>query len=429
VTVTTSFANARATASRTFASLDIRNYRYYFIGQIVSLAGTWMQTVAQALLVLKLSNSGTMLGFVVALQFAPVLLFGLWAGVVSDWVPKRWLLVVTQLLSAACALTLGLLVATDVVRLWMVFVMAGVLGTVTAFDNPARQSFVPEMVPPERLANAIGLNSVMVNLARIFGPGAAGLVTAVFGLATCFFINAASYLAVVVALLLMRASELRPAPRATERPLLRDGFRYVRDTPGLKVPLILMTVVGTITYEFPVTFPVLAKETFGNGNLYGAMSALQGAGAVAGALFVASRFKLRSPAVLAQVAIVFGALMFAVAFSPTITVLLVTVTLMGTASIAFISIGNTLVQLVAEPSMRGRMMALWSIAFMGSTTIGGPFVGWVSDAFGARYGVALGAAAAVVAGIATFPALRRLAPEAERPPSPRADASKIAPAA
>ena len=357
---------ARLRHSPTFASLEVRNYRIYFIGQVVSLAGTWMQTVAQGLLVLQLHDSATLLGLVVATQFLPVLVIGLWAGVVADRLPKRTLLIATQVLAAACALTLGLLVATDLVKLWMVFVMAALLGIVQAFDNPARQAFVSELVPTPQLANAIGLNSVMVNLARIVGPSAAGLLSATLGLAACFFFNAASYVAVVVALVLIRPSELRQAPRATEPAQLRAGLHYVWETPILRVTLLLMAVVGTLAYEFPVTLPILAKHAFGHEDLYGPMSALQGLGAVAGALWVASRFKLRNPSVLAVVSTLLGVVIIAVSLAPTLPMALILLVLMGAVSIAFISIGNTILQLFAEPARRGRVMALWSIALIGS---------------------------------------------------------------
>jgi MFS family permease len=408
----------RLRSSPTFASLSVRNYRIYFSGQVVSLAGTWMQTVAQGLLVVKLTDSATVLGLVVAVQMMPVLIFGLWAGVVADRLPKRTLLIVTQVLAAACALTLGLLVATDAVRLWMVFVMAALLGIVQAFDNPARQAFVSELVPPHQLANAIGLNSVMVNLARIVGPGTAGLLTATAGLATCFFFNAASYIAVIVALVLIRPSELRPAPRSTEPGQLRDGLSYVRHTPVLFFTLLLMAVVGTLAYEFPVTLPILAKRAFGNEDIYGPMSALQGAGAVAGGLWVAARFRLKNPAVLAVVSMLLGVVILAVSAAPTLAIALVLLTLMGAISIAFISIGNTILQLESHPTRRGRVMALWSIALIGSTTIGGPFVGWVADQFGARSGLGLGGIAALIAGAVTYPALHRLGSGEPRPRDP-----------
>ena len=306
-------------SSPTFASLSVRNYRIYFNGQVVSLAGTWMQTVAQGLLVVKLTDSATVLGFVVAVQMMPVLIFGLWAGVVADRLPKRTLLIVTQVLAAACALTLGVLVATDAVRLWMVFVMAALLGIVQAFDNPARQAFVSELVPPHQLANAIGLNSVMVNLARIVGPGTAGLLTRD---------RRPRHVLLLQRRVLPRGdrgTRAHPAERAAAGPTVdaspgssATASSYVRHTPVLFVTLLLMGVVGTLAYEFPVTLPILAKRAFGNEDIYGPMSALQGAGAVAGGLWVASRFKLRNPAVLAVVSMLLGVVILAVSAAPTL---------------------------------------------------------------------------------------------------------------
>jgi MFS family permease len=405
---------ARVRNAPTFASLSVRNYRIYMSGQVVSLAGTWMQTVAQGILVVRLTDKGWVLGTVVAVQYLPVLVFGLYAGVLADRLPKRRLLVATQALSGLCALVLGLLVATDLVRLWMVFVMAAVLGFATAFDNPARQAFMSELVGPDQLVNAIGLNSVMMNLARIVGPGTAGILSATLGLAACFFFNAASFLVVMVALLCIRGSELRPSPRSTNPGQLREGLSYARHTPEVFVPLILMAVLGTLAYEFPVSQPILAKEVFGDADLYGTMSAVQGLGAIVGSLIVATKVTRSEPAALAKMSIVFGVLVLAVAAAPTLGLALLAIAVMGMASITFISIGNASLQLGADPMMRGRVMSLWSIAFIGSTTIGGPFTGWVADMFGARAGVGLGGVAAITAGIATYPALRRLS----RPPDP-----------
>jgi predicted MFS family arabinose efflux permease len=234
------------------------------------------------------------------------------------------------------------------------------------------------------------------------------VLTATVGLAACFFFNAASYVAVIFALLAIRPAELTPAPRSTQPGQLRQGLSYVRHTPVLFVSLLLMGVVGTLAYEFPVTLPILAERSFDNEDLYGPMSALQGVGAVVGALWVAARFTLRTPAVLSVVAAALGVLIVAVAYSPTLPIAFVFIVLMGGASIAFIAIGNTVLQLEADPAMRGRVMSLWSIALIGSTTIGGPFVGWVADELGARSGLAVGGLAAIIGGIATYPSLRRL---------------------
>jgi MFS family permease len=410
---------ARLRESPTFASLSVRNYRLYFAGQIVSVAGTWMQQVAQGILVVRLTDKGWVVGSVIAMQYMPMLVLGLFAGVIADRVPKRRLLVATQALAGLCAVVLGVLVVTGVVRLWMVFVMAVLIGVVQAFDNPVRQAFVSELVGPDHLPNAISLNAVMINLARVAGPGTAGLVTATLGLAACFFLNAASFVVVIGALLLVRGSELRTGAPPKEPARLLEGLRYVRRTPIVFVPLVMMAVIGTLSYEFQVSQPILAKEVFGNEELYGTMAAIQGLGAVFGGLFVAAKVRDARPSMLPKVAVVFGALGVAVAAAPSFGFALVAIGVMGAVSIAFISIGNAIVQLGAEPAMRGRVMSMWSIAFIGSTTIGGPFTGWFADLFGARAGTGLGGVAAIVAAIATYPALRRLGQPADRLPRDR----------
>jgi predicted MFS family arabinose efflux permease len=248
----------------------------------------------------------------------------------------------------------------------------------------------------------------MVNLARVVGPALAGILIVSFGLSVCFILNAVSFLAVILALALMRPGELRTTAPGSERANLHDGLAYVRRTPAVLVPLLLMAVIGTLAYEFQVTLPLLAERTFGNANLYGSMSALQGAGAVLGGLTVAAFYRPRRPVTLARIALVFGVLMLGVAFAPTLGIALVAIACMGVGSIAFIAVGNTTLQLGADPAMRGRVMALWSVAFMGSTPIGGPLVGWVADQFGARVSVALGGVAAIVAALAVTPALRRV---------------------
>jgi MFS family permease len=399
----------KATASATFESLSVRNFRLYFVGQLVSLAGTWMQQVAQAWLVLELTGSGTALGLVVALQYLPVLLLGAWGGVLADRLPKRPMLIATQAAGGGVALVLGWLVAVDAAELWMVYVLAAVLGVVTAVDNPVKQTFVLEMVGPERLGNAVSLNSVMVNLARVVGPGIAGVLIATSGLAVCFLLNATSYVAVIVALVLMRRSELRVTAPPAVRGNLREGLAYVRRTPALLVPLVVMAVVGTLAYEFQVTLPLLAERTFDGGpGTYGSMSALQGAGAVVGGLAVAGR-RRTSPTALASASILFGVLVLVVAAAPTLTFALVALVPMGAVSIAFISIANTTLQLTTEASMRGRVMALWSVAMIGSTPIGGPVVGWVGEELGARVAIAIGGFAAIGAGIVAGPVLARVA--------------------
>ncbi len=394
------------TARRTFSSFAVPNYRRYALGQLVSLSGTWMQGVAQAWLVLRLTGSGTALGLVTALQFLPVLLLGAMGGVVADRFAKRRILVATQVAAGLLALTLGVLVATDRVELWMVYALAAGLGVVNAVDNPTRQTFVLEMVGPDQLTNAVSLNSVMVNLARVVGPAIAGVLIATLGLAPCFFLNAGSYLAVLVSLASMRSDELRPAPtQPRAKGQLREGLRYVRATPEVLWPLSMMAVVGTLAYEFQVILPLLARYTFGgDAGTYALMTSLMGAGAVVGGLRVASRTK-RSAVGLVRAATVFGVVILAAAAAPTLALELVAMVFLGATSITFLSLGNSTLQLATAPAMRGRVMALWAVAFLGSTPVGGPLVGWIGQHVGPRWGLALGGVATLCVALAAYPSL------------------------
>ena len=395
---------------RTISSLSVRNFRLWFFGQMASLAGTWMQTVAQAWLVLELTGSGTALGLLVALQFLPVLFLGPLGGLVADRCDKRRVLYLTQAGFGLLALILGVLVTLDVVKLWMVFALAAAFGLVNAVDSPARQAFVHEMVGADQLPNAVTLNSVMFNLARALGPAAAGVLIATAGLGPCFLVNAGSYLAVLVALTLMRTEELQPStPQRRGGGQLREGFRYVRTTPGLAIPLLMMAVIGTLAYEFSVTLPLMARFVFdGDAGTYGMMSSCIGAGAVVGGLYFASHRKAAVSTALAVNAMAFGVLLLGAAVAPTLAVELVALVLIGVASIGFLTLGNATLQLTTAPEMRGRVMALWSVAFLGSSPVGGPIVGWIGQNFGPRYALGVGAVAAFAAGALAFPRLSRL---------------------
>ena len=318
-----------------------RNYRIYLVGQSISLCGTWMQTVAQAWLVLKITGSGTALGFVVALQFLPVLVLGPWGGVLADRMPKRRLLLITQVAFGLLALLLGILTATNVVTLWMVYAVALCFGCVTALDNPARQTFVLEMVGREHLANAVTLNTVNINMARVIGPALAGLIIAVIGIALCFLLNAVSYIAVIIALLMMNKSELRPAPpQARAKGQLRDGFRYVWSTPKLRTPLVMMAIVGTLAYEFQVILPLVAKYTFGgDAATYGIMTGAMGVGAVVGGLFTASRQRT-GDGPLIQATLVFGALILVAAIMPSLPLMVLLLVGVGAGSVTFLAVGE-----------------------------------------------------------------------------------------
>lgn len=414
-------AMAAAWFARTFASLGNPNYRRFFIGQSVSLIGTWMQSVAQSWLVLQLTGSGTALGLVIAVQTLPVLLAGPYGGVVADRANKRNLLIGTQSALALLAGTLAILTLSHTVRLWMVLVLAGALGLTNSIDNPTRQSFVPEMVGTKDVANAVTLNSVMVNAARSIGPAVAGLLIVTVGIGECFVLNAVSFLAVIIALTRIDPKQLIRA-RVTQRTpgQLLDGLRYVRRTPRLAAPLLMMALIGALSYEFPVVLPVLAQRVFhGNADAYGYLTAALGIGAMVGGLVIAGR----RPRGLRAVVIAsgaFGLSMLAAAAAPTLALEVVALALVGAGSIAFMSRGNSMLQLTADPSMRGRVMALWSVAFLGTTPIGGPIIGWVSQHAGARWGLALGGAAALLATtLAAYPHVRRS--RESSPPAPGTD--------
>ncbi len=402
-------AATRAALGRTFSSLRVPNYRRFFGGQVISLSGTWMQGIAQSWLVLELTGSGTALGLVSSLQFLPVLLFGPFGGVIADRFDKRRVLYVTQLVAAVLALTLGTLVATEVVELWMVYVLASCLGFVYVVDNPTRQTFIHEMVGSDNLTNAVSLNSVVVNAARVIGPGLAGTLILAVGLAPCFFINAASYSAVFLALWLMDPTQLHREVRSVRRGgQLRAGLRYVRSTPEVLVPLLMMGVVGTLAYEFQVVLPLLARFTFeGDAGTYGTLSALMGLGAVIGGLATAGAGRQPATA-LSRTAIVFGILHIAAAAMPTLGATYVAMVFVGAASIRFLALGNATLQLAASPEMRGRVMALWAVAFLGSTPIGGPIIGWIGEHIGPRVAMGLGGVATITAGILAYPALKRI---------------------
>jgi MFS family permease len=397
-------------ARKTFKALSVRNYRLYFFGQIVSVSGTWMQGVAQSWLVLQLTGSGTALGLVLGAQFLPTLLGGPLGGVVADRFPKRRLLLMTNTAAGLLALVLGLLTATGLVQLWMVFVLAFLLGITNALDNPARQTFVQEMVGPTLLPNAVSLNSVVMNSSRMIGPATAGVLIATVGLAACFLINAASYIAVLAAIGLMRTKDLHAGPTvAKAKGQLREGFQYVWKTPALRTPLLMMGAIGTLTYEFAVTLPLLARFTFdGDAGTYAAMSVVMAAGAVLGGLVVASRGTPTSKR-LTGAAFVFGIVVLAVAAAPSLPVVFLLLPLVGASSITFIATSNATLQLTAPAEMKGRVMALFAVAFLGTTPIGGPIVGWIAQVTDPRVALALGGVVAIVAARIGARSLRRTA--------------------
>jgi MFS family permease len=395
---------AEAATRRTFLSLRVRNYRLFFFGQLVSASGSWMQQVAQDWLVLRLTDAALPLGITVALQFAPMLVFGAWAGVIADRLDKRRLLVATQAAMAVLALVLGGLTATGAVRLWMVYVLALLLGCATAFDMPARQAFVTDMVGPDRVANAVGLNSAVFNSARVIGPAAAGVLIAVVGIAPAFLINAVSYLAMIGGLLAMDPGRLHGRPVVERaRGQIRAGMRYVWATPELRSTIALVAVVGALGLNYRVALPLLTRFTFGGeAGTYGALAAIMAAGSVVGALLAARRARPSRALLLGSVA-AFGLLSFAAAAAPTVLVEAVALFPLGMASLAFLATANSTVQLRSSPQMRGRVMALYGLVLLGSGPPSGLLSGWMAGQFGPRSIMVLsGVSCLLAAGVAAL---------------------------
>ncbi len=410
-----------AALRRSFTSLQIPNYRRYFTGQIVSLSGNWMQMVAEMWLILELTGSGVAVGVTAALQFLPMLLFGAWGGVLADRWPKRSLLIVTQAAMAIPAVALWGLTASGSVEPWMVFALVFVRGSVNSVDNPTRQSFVIEMVGADRVVNAVGLNAVLIHLARILGPAGAGVLIATVGVAPCFLINSATFLAMIVALRGMDPARLS-SPRASrddEGGGVRAALRYVGGEPGLLIPLLMMAVVGLLSFNFHVLFPLLARFAYeGGATAYTALAVAMAIGSVGGALATGARGKV-GERFLAASAAAFGAFALLAAAAPSLPLALAALVPLGAVSVSFAAGVNSTLQLGASPEMRGRVMALYSVVFLGSTPIGGPIVGWLSEAAGPRAGLVLAGVAALAAGFGGWyafsrrrgeePSLRRLA--------------------
>jgi MFS family permease len=387
--------------ARTFSSLSIRNYRYYFAGQSLSLIGTWMQSVTQTWLVYAWTHSGFDVGLVVALQTLPILFLGPFGGAIADRFGKYNTLFKTQAFAGVQALVLAGLDLSGHLQLWEIYVMAVALGLVNMVDNPTRQTFIVEMVGRDQLANAVTLNSVMVNMARAIGPAIAGVLIATVGSGWSFLANGVSFAFVLASLWAMNPDELTPAPPSARlRGQLREGFRYVGSTPLVRDALIMMAVIGCLTYEFQTTLPLMAGGPFhGDSRTYGFLTAFMGVGAVVGGLIAAGR----PPAVGAQTrrlvitAALFGVAVLAAAFAPSLYFEEVLLLFVGAGSVTFLALGNATLQLNSDPSMRGRVMSLWSVAFLGSTPVGGPLVGFVGGAVGARYGLGIGGVAALAA--------------------------------
>jgi MFS family permease len=385
---------------RTFHSVShSRNFRLFFVGQIVSVTGTWMQMVASAWLVFTLTGSGVALGVQGAMNFGPILLLGVWGGVLADRYDKRRILVGTQTAFAVLALALWALVAANVVELWMVYTLSLLQGVVTAIDNPARQSFFAEMVGDEHLTNAVSLNSAVMTGTRIVGPALAGVLIASVGIAACFLLNGISYLAVIGALVAMRADELhRSSSLERRKGQMREGLAYVWGTPTLRLPLLWMAVIFMFSFNFSVLFPLMADGPFhGDAGTFALLLSTMGVGSLIGALAMARR-ENPNPRRLALAAVAFGAVTLLVAWAPTLWAEVLVLLPLGFASMVFMITGNSTLQLTSRPEMRGRVMALYGIVFLGGTPFGALTAGWVAEHLGPRVGVALGGVAAIATG-------------------------------
>jgi MFS family permease len=390
--------------SPTFRSLSNHNYRLYASGAVVSNVGTWMQRVAQDWLVLQLTNNnGTALGITTGLQFLPILLLSPYAGLIADRFPKRRLLQVTQLMLAVPALALGALALTGVAESWHVYVLAFVFGIGSAFDAPARQSFVSEIVGPDDLTNAVGLNSASFNLARMIGPALAGVLIAAFGsgvpaTGAVIMLNALSYGAVILSLQRMRERDLRPAKRESRhKGMIAEGVRYTLSRPDLMLILTIVFFAGTFGLNFQITSALMATEVFDKGaSEYGLLGTTLAIGSLSGALLAARRVRIRHRLVILA-ALAFGVAEIAAGVMPSYLTFALWTPVLGLASLTMITSANATFQMSVAPAMRGRVMALYMMVFMGGTPLGAPIIGWVGEMFGARWTL-VGGGLATIAG-------------------------------
>ena len=381
--------------SPTFSSLHVRNYRIYAAGAFVSNIGTWMGRVAQDWLVLTelTDHSSAALGLVTGLQFLPFLLLAPWAGVIADRYPKRVTLVVTQTSLAVGSLGLGLLAVAGAAQLWMVYAIALFSGIATAVDNPARQAFVSEMVPRERLANAVALNSASFNAGRLIGPGLAGLTIAAFSTGVALLLNTLTFVAVLVALGLLRRGELRPAPMARGKGAIKDGLRYVRGRPDLVLVMLLVFVLGTFGMNFQITTALMATKEFHKGpEEYGLLGSVMAIGSLAAALLSARRPQPRMITLFVSL-MGFTVATGAASVAPTYGLFALALVPVGLSALTALTTANAMVQLRVDPMMRGRVMALYMAIFMGGTPLGAPVIGWIGDAWGPRWTIAIGTVA------------------------------------
>lgn len=375
----------------TFRSLRVRNFRLFFLGQFVSMTGSWMTMVAQTLLALDLGASGITLGLLAACQFGPVLLISPLAGTVADRSDKRRLLLLIQSGAMVQSALLGLMVLTGNASLAVIFPLAAIQGVLTAFDNPTRRAFVVEMVPSDDVANAVSLNSALMTGSRVLGPALAGLGVTTVGYAWVFLIDSASYIAVLGGLLAMSVPELfRPAPRARGKGQIREGLRYVTSHQDLLIPMVMMAIIGTLAFNFSVTMPLLVTGPLnGSPASFTWLLSVMSLGSVIGALATARRREVPASHVLWS-AVLFGVGMTALALVPNLVLAFPMALLTGLGAIGFMTSSTAIIQMFGDPGYRGRVLALQSMVFLGTTPLGGPLVGWVADIFGPRAAVLLG---------------------------------------
>ena len=393
----------------TFRSLHSRNFRLFFGGQLISQIGNWLTLVAQTLLVLKLTDSGIALGLLAAAQFGPVLVMGAFAGLLADRSDKRKLLLTVQVLAMLQSFALAALAFMDNPPVPAIYAIALVGGIAVAFDNPARRSFVVEMVPEDDISNAVSLNSALMTGARVFGPALAGLLITTVGFGWAFLVDGLSYIAVLAGLWLMNPAELRSAPITPRgKGQVREGLRYARSVPELWVPLVMMAVIGTLAFNFQTVLPLFTtRDLGGDDGTFTLLMSVVSIGSLIGALSTARRKEAIGVGKVSRAAIGFGLALALLAVAPTTPVALALGVLLGLTSITFMTTSTSIVQTKATASMRGRVLALQAIVFLGSTPIGGPIVGVISERYGARYSLALGAVATILAGLFGALAVRR----------------------
>lgn len=397
----------RTTLQRSVRSLRVRNYRLFFIGHATSIAGTWMQRVAQDWLVYELTDSPVAIGAALALQFGPILLLGVWGGVIADRVDRRIALLITQVAMLILALVLGILAVTGVVQLWMVLVLALLLGLVTVVDQPVRQSFVTDLVDRDSYANAQVLNSTAQNLGKFIGPAVAGVVIAWQGVGAAFLLNAATFVAMLVALALMRRADLLEQPKLTStRGQARAGLAYLWNNPDLRICLVLLIAVSVLGQNYRVVFPLMGSMFGGDAGTYGTLMAMIGLGSLGAALFTAARETATARGLIIAAAI-FGVVSSVLAASPTLTFAIVVTLALGATNFVFNTVVRTVMMLVSEPAMQGRVLAIHSIVFLGGTPIGGLIIGWVCEQWDVRVGLLIGGISVLAAAVVAEWMLRR----------------------